>query len=381
MKILVIHNKYKTLGGEDVAVEKEARFLKNHFDVEELYFSNSEANILNIFTSLVLNRNFKNMAQIKRTINSFNPDYVYIHNTRFNIPLNTFKFLKKENIGIILKLHNFRYDCTRTYSLKKHLNGKRFCHACGLRDGKFKFFNKYFDNSTIKSFFIIKYGKKYFRILRESKIKLFVLTQFHKNYLIDLGFNSENISIFPNHIDYDIKNEEKINEKFLVYAGRISKEKGIDDLISSFKTANTKNLKFKIIGIGPELKRLKNKYGDKQIQFYGPLSNEETLKEIASSIAVVTATKLFEGQPMLLCEASTLGIPSIFPESGGISEFFPENYELSFEQFNYEELTRKIEFLDDEDFISNVGNQNKKYIKEYLNEEKLLDILQSVFNG
>ena len=84
---------------------------------------------------------------------------------------------------------------------------------------------------------------------------------------------------------------------------------------------------------------------------------------------------------MLLCEASTLGIPSIFPESGGISEFFPENYELSFEQFNYEELTRKIEFLDDEDFISNVGNQNKKYIKEYLNEEKLLDILQSVFNG
>ena len=84
---------------------------------------------------------------------------------------------------------------------------------------------------------------------------------------------------------------------------------------------------------------------------------------------------------MLLCEASTLGIPSIFPQSGGISEFFPENYELSFEQFNYEELTRKIEFLNDEDFISNVGNQNKKYIKEYLHEEKLLNILQSVFNG
>ena len=155
MKILVIHNKYKTLGGEDVAVEKEAKFLKNHFDVEELYFSNSEPNILNIFTSLVLNRNFKNMAQIKRTINSFKPDYVYVHNTWFNIPLNIFKFLTKKNIRIILKLHNFRYDCTRTYSLKKHLNGKTFCHACGLRGGKFKFFNKYFDNSTVKSFFII----------------------------------------------------------------------------------------------------------------------------------------------------------------------------------------------------------------------------------
>ena len=122
MKILVIHNKYKTLGGEDVAVEKEARFLKNHFDVEELYFSNSEANILNIFTSLVLNRNVKNMAQIKRTINSFNPDYVYIHNTWFNIPLNIFKFLKKENIGIILKLHKTTLDYAEAFYRNKKIN-------------------------------------------------------------------------------------------------------------------------------------------------------------------------------------------------------------------------------------------------------------------
>ena len=381
MKLLVIHNKYKTLGGEDVAVEKEAKFLKNHFDVQELYFSNSEVNILNIFTSLVFNRNLKNMTQIKKTINSFKPDYVYIHNTWFNIPLNIFKFLTRENIGIILKLHNFRYDCTRTYSLKKHLNGKKFCHACGLTEKKFKFFNKYFDNSTIKSFFIIKYGKKYFKILRENKIKLFVLTKFHKNYLVNLGFNSENIFIFPNHIDAGSDKEQITEEKFLVYAGRISKEKGIDDLIRSFKAADTKNLKFKIIGIGPELKRLNAKYSDNQIQFYGLLSNEETLKEISNSVAVVTATKLFEGQPMLLCEASTLGIPSIFPESGGIAEFFPIDYELSFEQFNYQELTKKIELLDDEGFLSTIGNQNKRYINEYLNEEKLLNILQRVLNG
>ena len=35
-------------------------------------------------------------------------------------------------------------------------------------------------------------------------------------------------------------------------------------------------------------------------------------------------------------EASLLGIPSIFPDTGGIKEFFPKEYELKFEQFNYD---------------------------------------------
>ena len=48
------------------------------------------------------------------------------------------------------------------------------------------------------------------------------------------------------------------------------------------------------------------------------------MKMINESKAVVTATKLYEGQPTLLCEASVSSVPSIFPDYGGISEFFPK---------------------------------------------------------
>ena len=41
MKILIIHNKYRNLGGEDIAVDNEVQFLQKHFEVKTLYFSNT----------------------------------------------------------------------------------------------------------------------------------------------------------------------------------------------------------------------------------------------------------------------------------------------------------------------------------------------------
>ena len=89
---------------------------------------------------------------------------------------------------------------------------------------------------------------------------------------------------------------------------------------------------------------------------------------------------MFEGQPTLLCEASALGVPSIFPETGGISEFFPDNYPLAYEQFNYEELEGQIKKLNDLDFVKNVGNSNKDYIKNLLDEEQLYEDLKKYFH-
>ena len=39
-KVLVIHNKYQNIGGEDTSVENEIKILKNFFEVEVLYFNN-----------------------------------------------------------------------------------------------------------------------------------------------------------------------------------------------------------------------------------------------------------------------------------------------------------------------------------------------------
>ena len=40
-KILLVHNKYRETGGEDIAVENELNFLKKYHTVELLYFDNN----------------------------------------------------------------------------------------------------------------------------------------------------------------------------------------------------------------------------------------------------------------------------------------------------------------------------------------------------
>ena len=379
-KILLIHNRYRYQGGEDLAVENELQLLKKDYIVEKLYFDNDLKNILSLIFSFLFNYNPRSQKILKNKLREINPDYAYIHNTWFKASLGIFTVLQKQNIPIILKIHNFRYFCTRSFFANRHFDGDEECKACGAKKKDFGFYNKYFEDSLIKSLFVSMYGKKYFDILKNKNIKILVLTEFHEKFLLKLTGN-QNVKIFPNFLKFDLGMEESnASEKFIVYAGRISSEKGIEELVKAFIELNDKNLILKIIGEGPQLKELRNRFESRSVQFLGKLDNQDVLKTMALSIGVVTATKLYEGQPTLLCEASKLSIPSIFPRSGGINEFFPENYELSFEQFNYEDLKNKIQLLSNEKLRLTIGESNKKFINSYLDSGKLSNQFKDILN-
>ena len=99
-----------------------------------------------------------------------------------------------------------------------------------------------------------------------------------------------------------------------------------------------------------------------------------------NSRAVVTATKLYEGQPTLLCEATALGIPSVFPETGGIVEFFPKNYALSFEQHNYDELSKILTDLEDIKNMKRIGEENKAFYLKNFNSDNYLNKMEKIFD-
>ena len=214
--------------------------------------------------------------------------------------------------------------------------------------------------------------------MSKDDFQILVLTEFHKKFLKKNNVTSKS-EVFPNYLD-SIETHKTKNENYLVYAGRISDEKGVEELILSFLSSDLENIKLKIIGEGPIYKKLKNKYVEDKIDFLGQLSNDETKSYISLSLGVVTATKLYEGQPTLLCEASVLNKPSIFPDTGGISEFFPDNYPLIYKQHDYLDLQRKINMLLDKELVENIGNSNKEYINKYLDPKNLLDQFSELIN-
>ena len=380
-KVLLIHNLYRETGGEDVAVKREAEILKKHFQVKTVYFSNEVDNLLKRAPLFFTSKNKKSEEHISKIIEDYNPDIAYVHNTWFEASISIFDILKKYNIKTILKLHNFRYYCTSTFSHKKHIGNNQYCHACGQKKNQFKVFNKYFSNSYLKSFMVNLYGRKYFNILKFYDLKIVVLTKFHQSFLVNLGVATEKINVMPNLMEKNSsENKYSLESDYLVYAGRVSEEKGVEELILAFLNCNFSDKYLKIIGSGPLLEELKKKYDEPSILFLDNLDNSEVLKIISNSKAVVTSTKLFEGQPTLLCEAASLSIPSIFPKSGGIEEFFPKQYPLSFTQFDYKELTEKLLMVENTEFLSSTGRESKEFFSKNFNETGTINILKRVIN-
>jgi len=380
-KILLIHTRYRSIGGEDIAFINELNFLSEYFHVENVVFSNENLKLKDYFY-LFFNNNRQSAKILEKKINKFQPDFAYVHNTWFKGSLSIFKVLSKKNIPTILKLHNTRYNCTNSYFTKKHFYNFEVCKSCGQTKKSYGYFNKYYKDSYLRSFLINNYGRKYLKLLKNNKFKILVLSQFHKDYLSKFGVAKNKIFIFPNYIKkLKTKNTMNIKSNHVIYAGRISIEKGISDLIRAWDEQKIKD-QLIIAGTGPEKFWLekKIKFID-NISYVGEITNDESIKLISSSKCVISATQLLEGQPTLFCEASSVGIPSIYPSIGGIESFFPTNSKLSFESGNIESLKQAISHLSDDKLLKKEGERNKKFIDQYLNEENLLKIFQKILDA
>ena len=369
-KLLLVNTKYREFGGEDSNILEEKQFLSKYFEVEYLEFDNSSKIGLSDLKSFITNNNKKSNKAFLKIFYSFKPDIVYIHNTWFKANLGLFKALENLNTNVVHKIHNFRFSCTDSYLSKVHLSGQEFCKRCGYKTNSI--FNKYYEDSFIKSFLLIRYSKKYKKILQHKNFKILVMTKFQKIYLQKLGINEDKIKIYENPITNLEKTKNKYNKNsdYIVYAGRITGPKGVENLLNSWKNCSFENRILKIIGSGENLDKLQNSHYD-NVEFLGEISNEETLNIIKNSLAVVTATQMYEGQPRLLCEASSMGVPSIFPNFGGMVEFFPKDYKLKFEQYNYFDLEKKLCMLNDNSLLVSLSYDVKNYIDKKLSENTL----------
>lgn len=375
-RILLIHNRYRSTGGEDIAVKNELEMLQRNFEIRTLIYDNKIQNIFDLICFFTLSNTLINKEIIKN-VEEFNPDLVYFHNTWFKVSLGIFKYLNNKKIKVMVKIHNFRYDCTKSLDSKKHLNNEEFCYACGFSNKSIFSFNKYFKESYLKSLFSIYFGKKYLKILKNENTYIAVLTSFHKKFLKDRHLKSKNVFVIPNFIQTK-KLQMKSKRDYFIYAGRISREKGIEQMIESFLSSILKSNNLKIVGDGPLYKNLSKKYNSPNIEFLGSLSNEKTLSLIANSSGVISATRLYEGQPTLLCEASMLGVPVVFPDTGGIKEFLPLKYDFLYKQFDYESFVNKLNLLTNKNLVNKNATNAHLHIMEKLNEVSIIKIFNEV---
>ena len=114
---------------------------------------------------------------------------------------------------------------------------------------------------------------------------------------------------------------------YLLFAGRLSPEKGLDVLLEAMKLLP--NLRLKIVGDGPLQATLRDSSADQgrlqndklnNVQFLGNLDQTALQRLMANATALVVPSLWPENSPLVIYEAYTQGIPVIASNIGGIPE-------------------------------------------------------------
>ena len=139
-------------------------------------------------------------------------------------------------------------------------------------------------------------------------------------------------------LDENILQEDKGSGINLLFAGRLSPEKGCSVLIKALKEFHSENLSITVAGDGIEREALEKEAKELNVKFLGFQKN--ILGLMAQHDALIIPS-FREGQPLILIEALSLGLPVIASRVGGMPELIEnEKNGILFPPGDFKELAR-----------------------------------------
>lgn len=339
-RILLVHNYYQIGGGEHTVFENETALLrsKGHFILtyirrnDELK-SNKWKLILSPFTTLW---SIKTYREVRNLIKIEKIDVVHCHNTFPLISPSVYYAALSRNIPILQTIHNFRFLCPNGIFYR----AGRVCEDCLEQSLTCSMKHDCYRNSKIQTLTVALMLSFHRMIGTYRKINYIFLTEFSKRkFMGKLKISERKTFVKPNFTPY-IKNEREIltsDDNYFVYVGRISEEKGIIDLCEYWSKNQTKPLM--IFGSGDlesKVKRFSNNCP--YIKFFGFTQTNEIKQYLQKAKALIFPSKCYEGFPMVILEAMSLGIPVICRNIGNQADIVQEGIN-GFHYSNDQELT------------------------------------------
>lgn len=286
-----------------------------------------------------------------------NPDIVHIHHFK-GLSASVFSAVKNINIPLVFTAHDCSLICPRTALL--HANGEICTEKNVLCSfyGKFQRFsiNDKVDWFIAPSQFLIDELKSngFFKDVKTSKIPLGV------------ELNDEMIP----------KGYETID---ILFAGGLSKHKGVHILIQAFKKLKKNNLRLHILGKGIDEAEFKDIAGnDERIIFHGFINGKELENFYKKANISVLPSICYDNSPMMIYESLVNSTPVIGSKIGGIPELIEKGYNgYLFERENTKELEKTLE-----DLIENIPLLRKleknafESVKKYSIEKHIIELMK-----
>lgn len=289
--------------------------------------------------------------------------------------------LKKARIPIIWRILDYKLICPNTTLF---VNGQ-VCEACI----KHKYYNcilkKCKKQSLLASTLLAVENYVYSLIPIYKDVDVFLFqSEFTRDMFVKFGYDIKRTHIIENPYDCENVQPNYKSKDFILYFGRIEKEKGIYTLLDAMKTLP--NAKLKVVGNGSEYGNCINYISEKSINnvsFLGPKWNEELDPIIKDCQFVVVPSEWNEPSGYVVLQAFSYGKPVVASNMGGLSDIVTSNENgLLFEAGNVTDLSQKINYLlADSKLILKMGANGRAILESKYNPNRYYDDTIEVFKS
>jgi glycosyltransferase involved in cell wall biosynthesis len=389
LKILIICDRAYIYGGSEVIIlnEKkglirrghEVKILSSDLPNDKISFADytfkgfSENTAIKWLNCIF---NFNSYIKLKQVLREYKPDIIHLHNI-FN-QVSPSVLFAVGNIPTVLTLHSYELICPMGGLIKP--DGSR-CISPGKHDLRCTGSIKGYLYEVIKQF-IHKYLLK--------KISVYIAP----SGSIKRDFSNQRIISSPIIVIHNgiqlLKFSPIINNKSLLYVGRLSKEKGVDVLLRAIKIIkeSVHDIVVDIVGDGPEKNMLINLsddlYLNDNVRFIGSIPHNKIGDFYKQCTALIVPSVWGEPFGLVGIEAISIGRPVIASNVGGISEWLDdEKTGYLVEPGNSNQIAEKvIKLFSHKRLLEQMGKNERKKVEQFsieIHVKKLEKIYQKMY--
>ncbi len=345
MNILVAHNYYQQVGGEEQVFLAECNLLESHGHQVYRYILNNDR----IETTPALELlgktiwNWDVYREIRSLIQQHQIQVVHFHNTFPLISPAAYYAAKAEGAGVVQTFHNYRLLCPNALFLR---DGK-VCEDClgkaipwqGIQH------NCYRQSKSASAAVVTMLATHRLIQTWNRQVDAYIaLTDFGRDKFIQGGLPPEKVVVKPNFVDPD-PGIGAGTGGYALFVGRLYVEKGIDVLLEAWKQLGAK-IPLKILGDGllaPEVIKAAQTFPG--IEWLGRRSMADVYGMMQNAQFLIFPSKWYEGLPRTLIESFACGTPVIAPNLGAMSSFIaPYETGLHFQPGNVKDLVSQVEW-------------------------------------
>jgi glycosyltransferase involved in cell wall biosynthesis len=311
MRVLLLHNRYRSPGGEERAVGDIVDLLSRRgHTVELLARSSTEAGRLRAAESMLAGG--LDPGEVTAAVRRLGAEVVHAHNLHPLFGWRALAAAGAEGARTVLHLHNFRLFCAIGVAYRDG----GVCHRCSGRNTLPGLRLRCRGSVAESAVYAAGLWRQQPGLFRDSDAFV-ALTEGQAATLERLGLPAGRTSVLPNFVSNLAARSSAGAGRHALVAGRLVEEKGYDTAVLAARAAGVPLV---VAGAGPDEPRLRQLAADGPVRFTGWLA-QPALAELIRDAAVVLAPSRWEEPcPYAVLDALAAGVPVLASNLGGLAE-------------------------------------------------------------